>query len=224
MIYGSAEIMAMPWEIVIKSYAKQLGERRFERLEEYARDFLRFVEASSALFPESLQLDWFRWSVESYWKDQLAGPLATRLKTRSKKSSHAGSAELAELLRKDHAIWRKYPGNEQFGAEYGDRIVTEYGATLGKLEKQIFGAHALSAEVRQGLRFTVKMMYTQQWFDPHDRSGIVFAGMGEAEPFPVLQEYWVGSIAAGKLRWLKSNEACISRWIRRSSYRSRRRI
>jgi hypothetical protein len=35
--------------------------------------------------------------------------------------------------------------------------------------------------------------------------------MGEAEPFPVLQEYRVGSIAAGRLHACKSNEASVSR-------------
>jgi hypothetical protein len=211
MIYGSAEIMAMPWELVINSYARQLGERRFDRLDQYAQEFLRFVESSASLFPTDLQLDWFRGLVGRYWKDQLSGPLATKLKQKSKNSSRTANGALAELLKEDHSTWKKYRTIKQLGIAYGDKVISEYGSALDKLEKEIFGAYTLSQEVREGLRNTVKFMYMQQWFHPHDRSWIVFAGMGEAEPFPVLQEYRVGSIAAGRLRSFKSNEASVSR-------------
>ena len=211
MIYGSPEIMAMPWELVINSYAQQLGERRFDRVEQYAQEFLRFVESSVSLFPPDLQLGWFRGLVGRYWKDQLAGPLATKLKKEPRNSSRAANATLAELLKEDHATWQKYPMIEQLGAAFGNRVISEYGSALDELEKKLFGAYALNQDVRHGLRATVKFMYMQQWFHPHDRSWIVFAGMGEAEPFPVLQEYRVGSIAAGKLRSFKSNDARVSR-------------
>ena len=50
-------------------------------------------------------------------------------------------------------------------------------------------------------------MYGKQWFDPADDSGIVIAGMGEAHLFPTLYEYRVGTVAAGKLRHAKIDEA-----------------
>ncbi|MFZ1010128.1 MAG: hypothetical protein WAN65_25040, partial [Candidatus Sulfotelmatobacter sp.] len=75
MIYGSAEIMAMPWEIVIRAYAQHLGERRFDRVEQYADAFFDFIEASDSLFPGSVQKDWFLSSVASYWKDEFINPL-----------------------------------------------------------------------------------------------------------------------------------------------------
>ena len=61
------------------------------------------------------------------------------------------------------------------------------------------------------LRTTVESMYDKPWFHPRDRSWIAFAGMGEAEAFPVLQEYLIGSIALGRLRWAKTGEAAVSR-------------
>jgi hypothetical protein len=42
---------------------------------------------------------------------------------------------------------------------------------------------------------------------PADDSGVVIAGMGESEPFPVLYEYRIGTVAAGKLRYAKIDEA-----------------
>ena len=43
MTYGSADMMGVPWETVVKIYTRKLGERRFERLDQYAADFLNFI-------------------------------------------------------------------------------------------------------------------------------------------------------------------------------------
>ena len=158
-------------------------------------------------------MDWFRGLVGKYWKDQLSGPLTAKLKQDLKKSARSANATLAELLKVDHLTWQVYPIIEDLGSAYGDKVISEYRLALDELEKELFGAYTLSQEVRQGLRDTVKFMYTRQWFHPDDRSWIVFAGMGEAEPFPVLQEYRVGSIANGRLRSFKSNEARITREV-----------
>src|SRR5687767_8332033 len=55
MLYGNAQLLETPWELVIKSYRKQLGAKSFSRLEDYAKDLIRFVSESRALFPEEAQ-------------------------------------------------------------------------------------------------------------------------------------------------------------------------
>ncbi len=211
MIYGSAEIMAMPWEIVVRSYGQHIGERKLGTIEAYAQDFLRFTEASDALFPASLQREWYRNTVGCYWSDEILRPLTARLKKCSTKTRHETTAILTQILKRDHAIWRKYPAIEDRWATHGDRVIAEYGPELDEIEKELFGPHALSQELRHGLHTTARYMYSQRWFHPRDRSWIVFAGMGETESFPVLQAYQVGSIAANRLRSVKIDEARITR-------------
>jgi hypothetical protein len=215
MISGVPEIMGVPWEIIIKSYARQLGDQRFDRLEEYARDFLRFVESSTALFPDAVQRDWFGALVENYWRDQLAAPLGLGNKRKAPEPPRDPRPTLAHLLRRDHATWRKYPDRSpetlHFTGGLGDKVLADYGLVLDRLERRVFGARARSREVRQALRTTVKFMYDKPWFHPHDRSWIAFIGFGEAELFPVLEEYLVGSVASGRLRWIRTGEATVSR-------------
>jgi hypothetical protein len=43
-IYNSAQIMGIPWEILIKEYRKKLGDRRFEKLSDYKTDFFSWLE------------------------------------------------------------------------------------------------------------------------------------------------------------------------------------
>ncbi|MCX7310275.1 MAG: hypothetical protein NTV56_00755 [Alphaproteobacteria bacterium] len=65
----------------------------------------------------------------------------------------------------------------------------------------------LPRSLKSDLRKTVSFMYGKQWFHPADESGVVIAGMGESEPFPAVFQYRIGTIAAGKLRYAKVEEA-----------------
>lgn len=44
MIYNSADFMQTPWEILIKVYREQLGKKVFPQLEDYQKDFLKFLK------------------------------------------------------------------------------------------------------------------------------------------------------------------------------------
>jgi len=54
MIYGSAELMRVPWETIIKVYRKKIGKRQFNTVREYAEDFIKTISANP-LFPEDVQ-------------------------------------------------------------------------------------------------------------------------------------------------------------------------
>ena len=41
--YGNASFMGIPWEIIIKTYRKQLNEQKFPKLSYYVSDFLYYV-------------------------------------------------------------------------------------------------------------------------------------------------------------------------------------
>ncbi len=43
MVYGAASFMEIPWEVIIKSYRKHLGNRTFSTLGQYMEDFLDFL-------------------------------------------------------------------------------------------------------------------------------------------------------------------------------------
>jgi len=202
MTYGSADIMGVPWETVVKIYSGKLGDRCFDHIEQYAEDFLRFIETSEALFSETTQRQRFRSLVGSYWQDQFLRPLQKHLDGQKKKSVRDTNTFLMALLIKDKEIWKTYPPLAEWSISYADRVLTAYTAIIDEVEKDLFGRFRLSPEVRQGLHDVIKSMYGLKWFHPMDRSGVVIAGMGEAEAFPALASYTVGTMAAGKLRYV----------------------
>src|SRR5205809_783206 len=55
MIYGNASLVAVPWETIIKSYRKQLGESAFGTIDDYAKNLLSFLTNNFELLPLPLQ-------------------------------------------------------------------------------------------------------------------------------------------------------------------------
>jgi hypothetical protein len=206
MTYGGADIMGVPWETVVKLYAQKLGQRSFDRLEQYTQDFLRFVEGSQALFPEPVQRRFFRQSVGSYWHQFFLSPLNERLEE-SPGNKRRAVPILLELINKDcEDTRRSFETIEELGEGYGDRILEEYESEISGLEDEIFGSVKPNRELKNYLRESVRLIFTRNLFG-EDSSTVVFAGMGDSEALPVLFQYKVGTIVAGKLRCVKSDEA-----------------
>src|ERR1035437_10384820 len=55
MVYGASRLMGVPWETVIKTYRQGLKTKTYEHLEDYASDFISFLEREELLFPGEVQ-------------------------------------------------------------------------------------------------------------------------------------------------------------------------
>ncbi len=55
MIYGNAIFMEVPWETIIKIYRNNLRKKKFNTLNEYANNFIAFLNNGNPLFPNSIQ-------------------------------------------------------------------------------------------------------------------------------------------------------------------------
>lgn len=53
MIYDSADLQRIPWEIIVKTFRSQLGSTSFRTVREYGLQFLSFIEGHRGLYPAS---------------------------------------------------------------------------------------------------------------------------------------------------------------------------
>jgi len=206
MTFGAADMMSVPWETIVKIYAQKLGNRRFDTLDQYAKDFLSFVEGANSLFPPEDQKDHVKRVVGAVWSD-LYRDLSEKFAHSPDVSESEKPVALEEIIRNDHDGWMKFGDLEGLGLDYGTQVVKSYNLALEEVEREVFKGMKLPPNLKCDLRKTVTFMFGKEWFHPIDQSGIVIAGMGELEPFPALLQYVVGTIAAGKLRYAKVNEA-----------------
>jgi hypothetical protein len=207
MTFGATDMMNVPWETVVKIYVQKLGSRRFDTLDQCAKDFLSFIEGATSLFPPEDQKSHVKGVVGAAWSELYRDKLSEKLGKKSKVPENDKLASLTEIIHNDHELWMKYEDIEGLGPDYGARVVKTYGDVLDQVEKQVFEGMKLPRTLKSDLRKTVSLMYGKEWFHPSDESGVVIAGMGESEPFPALFQYRVGTVAAGKLRCAKVDEA-----------------
>ncbi|MHB1672415.1 MAG: hypothetical protein ACYCTF_02940 [Acidiferrobacter sp.] len=206
MTYGPADIMGVPWETVVKVYAQKLEGRRFDTLAEYAQDFLAFIEGADWLFPLQTQTRWLQSLVYNFWKDFYVDELERVLAEEEKVSPKSKLKKLAAIIKEDHEDWERFPDLVGLDPGYGQRVRETFAEALNEAEADLFEDFSLTPALEDALRKTVAFMYQKQWFHRKDHGRVVIAGMGETEPFPVLLEYDIGTLAAGRLRYRKADE------------------
>lgn len=139
MTFGAADMMSVPWETVVKIYAKKLGSRRFDTLDQYAKDFLSFIEGATSLFPPEDQKDHVEGAVRAVWSGRYRDKLLERIGANAQTPEGDKIAALVDIVHGDHEIWeKKYSDLEGLGADYGARVVKAYESAIGHVEKQVF--------------------------------------------------------------------------------------
>ena len=55
MIYNSASLLNVPWEVTIKEFRRSLGEKSFNTIEGFAEEFFDFIQSNTRFFPEDVR-------------------------------------------------------------------------------------------------------------------------------------------------------------------------
>ncbi len=84
MEFGNAEFMGVPWETVIKIYRDKLGQRSFDALEDYAGDFIRFLEDENPLFPDAQEEEHVKWAARTIFGGEIREKIEEELQSASK--------------------------------------------------------------------------------------------------------------------------------------------
>ncbi|MEO8217021.1 MAG: hypothetical protein ABI718_08055 [Acidobacteriota bacterium] len=211
MTYGSAQLMGVPWETIIKTYRRKVGPRRFDHLDQYAEDFLRHLESSNPLFSDTAQLDSLREHAKSYWKIEFLRNIWKEFGEDTHSWPEAAWANLSGKLKDDRVAWDRYQDLSSVGPGFGNHVLATYQPVLSELEAVLFNEVRLPTGISSGLQHAIGMMYQRDWFCSGCECGIVIAGFGEQEPFPRVVNFTMDAIVAGRLRYKKSGEGQVTR-------------
>lgn len=66
MTYSNAAFMGVPWDIIIKEYRKELGEKAFPFLKDYVDDFIRFLHFRHFFCDDKTQRSFLRLLLDSF--------------------------------------------------------------------------------------------------------------------------------------------------------------
>ena len=200
MTFGSADLLDVPWEIIVAGYRRRLGDRHYDTLPEYLEDFVTFIEGAVTMFPDTLQRERFCNIARDLWDGLYARPWKRELKEHRRRNGRDPHGVLRRLIAEDHTKWEVHPPLDRFDSGLPDAVINDYGAVLDEAERKVFGPDELPEDIHAGLRTTIRLFLSRAGFLGPENSGLVIAGMGEAEPFPSLLYCRVGPIVKGRLK------------------------
>lgn len=202
MFFNNASILGVPWETIIKEYRTELGCKSFDHLEDYGNDFLRFLNEARLMFPDAIQREYFIREFKAALDRLVVDANKAYIQILIQGEPAKESDEFIKVVDDQLAQWEQYddlnttPAHAEAGllGAYGMEIDEAIDSAIGK-----FDALADADEVKKKLqRLAVLSVIKSEFGD--DYTGVVFAGFGDKEHFPVVQSMTVGGVILGYVR------------------------
>lgn len=204
MVYGNAELMGVPWESIIKIYRKILHTRKHSTLDEYAKDFMSFLDSPNPLFDVNQQKRYFISSVTEYFTQVILNDINNKLLEISKSGRGLTKKDIRIVLNKvindiHHKLTSKST-LDHLPKDFGDSLITDYAKEIDEITIKIFEKLPILPTHKRQLRQIACCLFIKDYFHPN-RSGVVIAGFGEDEVFPVIKSYVVECIVRNRLKY-----------------------
>ena len=217
MIYGSAEFMGFPWEVLIKLYREELGNKEFETVADYTNSFLEFLASTNHISEQD----------EISYVAQAAFQIYPEVVSRVRNSIDALLQQKKTVDDKDTLAVIDYEiskmlveiDQHDFDFEMAPKIeaqlVKKIAPILIKRLAVVFDRLPLTAVQQKKLVKIGAMAITRKVFN-HE-SGIVLAGFGKIEVFPSMLSCAIKCRASGKVIRSNTETAQISSSIANGS-------
>lgn len=205
MFYANAAFMEVPWETVVKMYRQRYGQASRAHLQDFADDFIRFLQGEEDLFPPALQERFVQASVGDYFSFLLS---------EMRRAMHETFAEKGQMLEREveslvsrvvadhHKQWVAAPDVPDCPRGHVNKLKSLYSNVIKQIRKDVFEQVPMTKVAAIQLSELGCLLFLKQpkEFQHPATSGIVIAGFGTSDVFPALQAYEIEGIAAGVLK------------------------
>jgi hypothetical protein len=202
MFFGVADKMGHPWELLIEHYQKKVRPKGFAHVGDYGASFIGMLDNLPEFFPRDRQADEYRRLLASVFRYVL------HLAQFMRDSADEDAEPVDDLVILNDAIervWRDYQfkddGNPRgdlpcFPAGFGAKVAQDYAKQIDELVAYGFAEFGLSKQTMQRLREIAVFAVVKDLF-LEDISGLVFAGFGTDDRYPVVSTWYVSAIVGG---------------------------
>lgn len=213
MIYGSATLDGVPWEIIIKNFRDKLGTVKHGSLQGYAEAFFEFLQQAAFFFPQA-DLDFklleraLRVALDLIKLARDANPIIDDANSALPERQEAWTAYSAEMLN-ELTQRPMHPCVTQGAIE--DAVVeireklTNYAVFV-----QYLAAEGLTDVIPIESLADLACAYLFKCYDRVlPQTGIVFSGFGDEQYFPVVIKFEVHGFLKNDFLYLKDdNNSC----------------
>lgn len=194
MIYGSASFMGVPWETIIKIYRSRLCKKSFSKLDDYAKDFINFINNENNIFSESVQESFLKEWLASYFM-YINKVISERVESKIKDAGQLDEDNIeqiiTEIFENQYSLWEKAEMIPDIPDDFEAEIQRKYKSVFDELINIFFEKLPLLDKHKNQLRFMAGSCLSRFSSDLEGptNTGIVIAGFGDTDIFPALFSY-----------------------------------
>ena len=213
MIYGSANFMDVPWETIIKVYRNYLQQKTFKTVDGYAEDLLSFLTEYEQLFSEDAQSGYVEESIRSYFR-LIANEITKEVEKifgEKVEIDHDSIKKItSKTIKDDFEEWKEAELNSAVPEGFTSTLRQKYRSLIAKTKKDVFENLPLTRDSSRQLTEIAIHQLIKFRTDIVDlnSSGIVVAGFGTEDVFPVLQSFSVEGKIDNYLKYQKNEAKC----------------
>lgn len=196
MTYSNAAFMSVPWDIILKEYRKQLGERSFPMLKDYVDDFIKYLHDKHFFCDEKTQQEYLKMSLGVFY--ELCCNEISRQYGISEKEidSERMKAKLTDCMKNNSSAtknveYQSYNFEEFWN--YASAVIKVFSDSKKLSDGQLLDANLFGESFFQ--------YFTSEFAEPINVTGLVFVGYGEKEIYPSLKSVLVSSALNGRLKY-----------------------
>ena len=212
MIFGSAAVCGMPWEVVIKAYrGEHLQDSKYDSVSEYADNFFAFLQSAASPLSTAVR--------EASFQSALLRVALAILQWVESEDADIINTQLPLLDRQQKAAtaWAKIDAQINSFAQMPELQAAEAQVLAAPPQsfRQEIGA-GLAASVFQGLVDADALIdLTCKWyFRQHETfqstTGVVIAGYGRLEYYPTVVEYAVSGFVGDVFVCREVRRTCVT--------------
>jgi len=210
MIYNNAGICGAPWELMIKAYRKNLGDKSFNYISEYAADFFKFVQDNQNIVTADMQGKYF-FSLFSdailpkILNDVQDEDVAGYIKANNAAPSFEQYHHFIEMrCRRKFSEINSNPFFDCFTQDDLDIAFEQlsqitYQLCALRIQPNIDSPENPYSESLKEALTLLFSLYMCKENDLQTYSGIVFAGYGEEEFYPSVESHHIYGVFNGKV-------------------------
>ena len=211
MIYSSSSFMQTPWEIIIKLYRKELGNKKFDTISEYKDNFIEFLKKNDYFTTEEGQLhnlkQFIFWNLTNLKNDTLR-------KLSDEKTEEELKVEFVELFQNElKRIIDSYGDRKSVLSEFEDYSFENFKPYIEEGIKEIckivFEDIELTDDFIEMIITQYHCVLTSSNFVGAE-TGLVFAGFGDKEIYPSLVSVNIAEAFDNRLRYFEHRNVQIS--------------
>lgn len=213
MVYGSADFMQVPWETIIKVYRNNLGKKTFKTVADYAENFLTFVGNEKQLFSDDVQNWYVENSIYSYFlfiREQIIENVDKDIEVKGSIDEQTTKKIISDVITQHFEKWQEAEPISSIPDSFRNDLKEKYGDLILREKEKVFEKLPLTPNSSDKLTEIAINLFTKfpTGLMLGNTSGIVIAGFGTEDIFPVLESFSIEGKIDSYLKYKKNEEKC----------------